>query len=66
MLYLAQTRDTKFRFWFDPAADARNYSEMLQWVFWAVRAVVLGDGVRSVRLMLMRVAWWARTDDGAA
>ncbi|TFY78175.1 hypothetical protein EWM64_g5835 [Hericium alpestre] len=35
LLHLAQTRDKEFKFWFDPATDLENYSEMLQWIFFA-------------------------------
>ncbi|KAA1466183.1 glutathione S-transferase-like protein [Dentipellis sp. KUC8613] len=33
LLYLAQTRDKEFKFWFNPQTDLQNYSEMLQWIF---------------------------------
>jgi len=36
LLYLAQHYDKDHVFWFDPAKDANNYSEMLQWIFFAV------------------------------
>lgn len=36
LLYLAQHYDPEFKFWFDPNKDADNYSEMLQWLFFAV------------------------------
>ena len=37
LLYLAQHYDTEFRFWFNPATDPDDYSEMLQWIFFTVR-----------------------------
>jgi len=36
LLYLAQHYDKNHVFWFDPEKDANNYSEMLQWIFFAV------------------------------
>ncbi|XP_006460044.1 hypothetical protein AGABI2DRAFT_117003 [Agaricus bisporus var. bisporus H97] len=35
LLYLSQHYDPDFKFWFDPIKDADNYSEMLQWIFFA-------------------------------
>ncbi|KAF8639438.1 hypothetical protein AX16_010293 [Volvariella volvacea WC 439] len=35
LLYLAQHYDKDHKFWFDPAKDPNNYSEMLQWIFFA-------------------------------
>ncbi|KAF4617840.1 hypothetical protein D9613_006084 [Agrocybe pediades] len=35
LLYLAQRYDRGFKFWFDPVADGKDYSTMLQWMFWA-------------------------------
>ncbi|EIM81720.1 glutathione S-transferase-like protein [Stereum hirsutum FP-91666 SS1] len=34
LLYLAQTKDVEKKFWFDPS-DVENYSELLQWIFFA-------------------------------
>ncbi|CAA7259697.1 unnamed protein product [Cyclocybe aegerita] len=34
-LYLAQHYDKDHVFWFDPAKEPDNYSEMLQWIFFA-------------------------------
>lgn len=36
LLYLAQHYDKEKRFWFDAATDPDDYSEMLQWIFFAV------------------------------
>lgn len=36
MLYLEQNYDKEFRFTFDSARQPDDYSEMLQWLFWAV------------------------------
>ncbi|KAF5331617.1 hypothetical protein D9611_007738 [Ephemerocybe angulata] len=35
LLYLAQHYDKEYAFWFNPEKDANNYSEMLQWLFFA-------------------------------
>jgi len=35
LLYLAQHYDTEHKFSFDPVADADNFSEALQWIFFA-------------------------------
>jgi len=35
LLYLAQTRDVEYKFWFNPATEIEHHSEMLQWIFWA-------------------------------
>jgi len=35
LLYLAQHYDPEFKFWFDPSNDPDNYSEMVQWLFFA-------------------------------
>ncbi|KAG8912756.1 glutathione S- transferase, nitrogen catabolite repression regulator [Tulasnella sp. 418] len=35
LLYLSQHYDKDFTYWFDPANDANNYSEALQWIFFA-------------------------------
>lgn len=37
LLYLAQHYDKGHVFWFDAEKDPNNYSEMLQWLFFAVR-----------------------------
>jgi glutathione S-transferase len=37
LLYLAQHYDKEFKFSFDPILQPNHYSEMLQWIFWAVR-----------------------------
>lgn len=34
-LYLAQQYDKEFQFWFNPLEDSNDYSEMLQWIFFA-------------------------------
>lgn len=36
LLYLAQHYDKENKFWFDIAKEADDYSEMLQWIFFAV------------------------------
>ena len=41
LLYLAQQYDKDHVFWFDPEKDLNNYSEMLQWVFFAVRFIII-------------------------
>jgi glutathione S-transferase len=38
LLYLVQHYDKNHTFWFDPVKDPNTYSEMLQWIFFAVRA----------------------------
>jgi Glutathione S-transferase len=43
LLYLAQHYDKNFIYWFDPVNDPDNYSEMLQWLFFAVRACRLSS-----------------------
>lgn len=35
LLYLAQHYDKDYAYWFNPTADPNNYSEMLQWLFFA-------------------------------
>ena len=37
LLYLAQYYDKDHVLWFDAEKDPKNYSEMLQWLFFAVR-----------------------------
>lgn len=37
LLYLEQHYDAERRFSFDPVEQPNDYSEMLQWIFWAVR-----------------------------
>ena len=37
LLYLAQQYDKDYEFWFDAVKDPKDYSEMLQWIFFAVR-----------------------------
>jgi glutathione S-transferase len=41
LVYLAQHYDKEKRFSFDVEKEANDYSEMLQWVFFAVRCAVL-------------------------
>lgn len=36
LLYLAQHYDPEFKFSFDPVKQPNDYSEMLQWIFFAV------------------------------
>jgi len=40
MLYLFQRYDPEHRLWFDVTKQPGEYSEMLQWVFFAVRLPV--------------------------
>lgn len=35
-LYLAQHYDKEHKFWFNPETNPNEYSEMLQWIFFAV------------------------------
>jgi glutathione S-transferase len=37
LLYLAQHYDKEHKFWFNPEQEANSYSELLQWLFFAVR-----------------------------
>jgi glutathione S-transferase len=37
LLYLSQHYDPEHKLWFDPANQPADYSEMLQWIFFAVR-----------------------------
>jgi len=37
MLYLSQHYDREYKLWFDMAKQPGDYSEMLQWIFFAVR-----------------------------
>jgi glutathione S-transferase len=37
LLYLAQHYDKNHVFWFNPETEPKEYSEMLQWLFFAVR-----------------------------
>ena len=37
MLYLAQHYDKGYGYWFDAEKDPKDYSEMLQWIFFTVR-----------------------------
>ena len=37
MLYLAQHYDKDYGYWFDAEKDPKDYSEMLQWIFFTVR-----------------------------
>jgi len=45
-LYLAQHYDKDHVFWFDPEKEPENYSEMLQWIFFAV-SFLLGTKMHS-------------------
>ena len=36
MLYLSQHYDPEYKLWFDMAKQPEDYSEMLQWIFFAV------------------------------
>lgn len=36
LLYLAQHYDPGYNLWFNPNTDVDNYSQMLQWIFFAV------------------------------
>ncbi|RDB22563.1 Disulfide-bond oxidoreductase YfcG [Hypsizygus marmoreus] len=35
LLYLAHNYDKDYHFWFDPVKEPKDYSEMLQWIFFA-------------------------------
>jgi len=35
LLYLAQHYDKEYKFWFNPQTQPNEYSDMLQWIFWA-------------------------------
>lgn len=37
LLYLSQHYDPEHKLWFDPVEQPGDYSEMLQWIFFAVR-----------------------------
>lgn len=37
LLYLSQHYDPEHKLWFDVAKQPEDYSEMLQWIFFAVR-----------------------------
>ena len=37
LLYLSQHYDPEHKLWFDPVNQPADYSEMLQWIFFAVR-----------------------------
>ena len=39
LLYLAQHYDKDHKFWFNPEKEANSYSELLQWLFFAVRPI---------------------------
>ncbi|KAG5633198.1 hypothetical protein DXG03_008060, partial [Asterophora parasitica] len=36
LLYLTHNYDTEQRFWYDPIKHPKEYSEILQWIFFAV------------------------------
>lgn len=40
LLYLAQHYDKEFKYWFNPQTQPNEYSDMLQWTFWAVRDIL--------------------------
>lgn len=39
LLYIAQHYDKGHKFWFDPEKEANCYSEMMQWIFFAVSLI---------------------------
>ena len=43
LLYLAQHYDKDHVFWFDAEKDPDNYSEMIQWLFFAVSSAYFQD-----------------------
>jgi glutathione S-transferase len=47
LLYLEQHYDPELAFSFDPVKEPKFYSEMLQWIFWAViyTPLICYDGV---------------------
>lgn len=40
LLYLSQHYDPEHKLWFDVAKQPEDYSEMLQWIFFAVRSSI--------------------------
>jgi len=44
LLYLSQHYDPEYKLWFDVAKQPADYSEMLQWIFFAVRLPLLSSG----------------------
>ena len=58
LLYLAQHYDKGHVFWFDAEKDPNDYSEMLQWLFFAVR---FSTSQRKVKLTIFSLARRYRT-----
>jgi glutathione S-transferase len=52
-LYLAQHYDPEHRLGFDPVANPDAYSEMLQWIFFAVRGRCRGWAGRPDRRLIL-------------
>lgn len=59
LLYLAQHYDKDHVFWFDIEKDPDNYSEMLQWIFFAVSML---STYRTQSLNKLLSAWGHRPD----
>lgn len=60
LLYLVQHYDKTHSFWFDPEKDSNSYSEMLQWIFFAVRA--RSTSTSAGPRLTLPIAWWCRSD----
>ena len=45
LLYLEQHYDAQLKFSFDPQTRPNEYSEMLQWMCFAVSLIVMGDAI---------------------
>lgn len=59
LLYLAQHYDKEGKFWFDSAKEADDYSEMLQWIFFAVstQTLVTERSETYVDVLISTVVW---------
>ena len=58
LLYLSQHYDPEHKLWFDVAKQPEHYSEMLQWIFFAVRPSLrleAGSGADHFRSMVVLV-----------
>lgn len=67
LLYLAQHYDKDGKFWFDIAKEADDYSEMLQWIFFAVSLslwfqIRIGAELRLPNCGGRGLAWWCWSD----
>jgi len=59
LLYLVQHYDKTHSFWFDPEKDPNTYSEMLQWIFFAVRTRSIS--IPACPRLTLPIAWWCRS-----